>query len=81
MFEYKLSRGLAVSIINCDPSGLNDEEFKLYESMNFLFIVTDWAEDSTDINDKCDFTGLWDHCVTIETNSPIIINDKDEYIA
>lgn len=69
MREYKMSRNLAVALTNCDPSGLNEETLKIYNEIDFLFLVTDWAEESTDINYKCDFTGLWDHCVTIEAES------------
>lgn len=63
--ELKMSRNLAVALEYCDPSGLEPDDLKIYESINFLFTVTDWAEDSTDINGRCDFTGLYDHCVTI----------------
>jgi len=62
-----MNRNLAVALYNCDPSGLEGQDLKDYESVDFDFVVTDWAEDSTDINDKCDISGLWDHCVTIET--------------
>lgn len=65
--QYYLSRTLAVCLINCDFSGLNDDDMKIIESIDFNFDVIDWAEDSSDINHRCDFTGLWDHCVIIET--------------
>lgn len=62
----KLSRHIAVALINCDPSGLSPADLDVYYSIDFLFTVTDWAEETTDINSQCDFTGFWDHCVTIE---------------
>ena len=61
----KLSRNIAVSCVNADPSGLNEEDLEVYNSIGD-FTVLDWAEESTDINGKCDFTGYWDHCVEIE---------------
>lgn len=64
--QAKLSRNIAVALEYCDPSGLSDSDFEVYSSIDFWFTVTDWAEESTDINGICDFTGLWDHCVTIE---------------
>ena len=62
----RLSRNLAVALYNCDFSGLNDDDMKVIETIDFDFDVIDWAEDSTDINGRCDFTGLYDHCVEIE---------------
>ena len=62
----KLSRNIAVALEYCDPSGLSESDFEVYESIDFLFTVTNWHEDSTDINGLCDFTGLYDHCVDIE---------------
>lgn len=65
--EFKMGRWLAVALVNCDPSGLNEDALKIYNEVDFDFVVTDWAEESSDINGKCDFSGLYDHCVTIET--------------
>jgi len=62
----KMGRWLAVALTNCDPSGLSEENFKIYESVDFDFNVIDWSEESSDINDKCDFSHKWDHCVEIE---------------
>ena len=62
----KMSRDLAVALEYCDPSGLSDEILGVYNRIDFDFVVTDWAEDSSDINGRCDFTGYYDHCVTIE---------------
>jgi len=62
----KMSRTIATALVNCDPSGLSDDDLKIYKGIDFYFVVTDWEEESTDINGKCDFTGLWDHCVEIE---------------
>ena len=67
MYEYKMDRNLAVSLINVDNSGLNEDDLEIYNSIDFNFVVINWNEDSNDINDKCDFTGLWSHCVIIET--------------
>lgn len=63
---YYLSRNLAVALIYCDPSGLNEDDFKVYNSIDFNFNVTNWNDESTDINHRCNFTGFWDHCVEIE---------------
>jgi hypothetical protein len=61
----KISRNLAVSMENCDYSGLNENEIELIK--NFPdFTVTDWNGDSNDINGRCAITGLYDHCVEIE---------------
>jgi hypothetical protein len=68
MFEYKMSRWLACCLVNCDPSGLEGADLELYNSIDFDFDVVDWSEESTDINYKCNFSGLWDHCVTIEAD-------------
>ena len=62
----KLSRHIAVALEYCDTTGLNGPEIDIYNSIDFNYTVTDWAEESSDINGICDFTGLWDHCVTIE---------------
>lgn len=62
----KISRNLAVSMVNSDMSGLNDNEIELIRDFPD-FYVTDWAEESSDINGKCSITGLYDHCVEIET--------------
>lgn len=64
--ESKMSRNLAVALYNCDPSGLCEKDLEIYNSIDFDFTVTDWAEESSGINDVCDFSRLWDHCVTIE---------------
>ena len=61
-----MSRNLAVALINCDPSGLNDETLGIYNRIDFDFDVVHWHEESSDINARCDYTGLWDHCVKIE---------------
>ena len=66
----KISRSLAVSMVNCDYSGLNDDEIKLIN--NFPdFTVIDWSEESSDINGRCEITGLFDHCVEIEVRDEI----------
>ncbi len=66
----KISRNLAVSMVNCDYSGLNDDEIKLIN--NFPdFTVIDWSEESSDINGRCGLTGLFDHCVEIEVRNEI----------
>lgn len=62
----KMSRSLAVALINCDPSGLDDETLEVYNNINFHFVVIDWVEESSDINGVCEFTKLHDHCVQIE---------------
>jgi len=63
-----ISRGLAVSMENADYSGLNDQEIELIK--NFPdFTVTNWNEESNDINGRCSITGLYDHCVDIELTS------------
>lgn len=62
----KMARWLAIALINCDSSGLEETDLELYNSISFHFTVTDWAEDSQDINGRCDFTKLHDHVVTIE---------------
>jgi len=51
-------------------SGLSDDEIKLIN--NFPdFTVIDWSEESSDINGRCDLTGLFDHCVEIEVRNEI----------
>ena len=62
----KLSRYLAVCLVNCDFSGCTDDDMKVIDKIDFDFNVTDWAEESSDINYRCDFSYKWDHCVTIE---------------
>lgn len=64
----KISRSLAVSMVNCDYSGLNDDEIKLINDFPD-FTVIDWSEESSDINGRCDLTGLFDHCVEIEVRN------------
>lgn len=61
----KISRDLAVAMINADFSGLTEEEIGLIKDFPD-FTVTDWKEESRDINNTCDLTGFWDHCVEIE---------------
>lgn len=61
----RISRGLAVSMINCDISGLDDDEIELIRDFPD-FNVTDWCTDNKGINAVCSITGLWDHCVEIE---------------
>ncbi len=57
-------------MVNCDYSGLNDDEIKLIN--NFPdFTVIDWSEESSDINGRCGLTGLFDHCVEIEVRNEI----------
>ena len=63
---YLMGRWLAVALVNCDPSGLNEDDFKIYKSIDFDFTVTNWNEESTDINGRCDFSKKFDHCVEIE---------------
>jgi hypothetical protein len=65
--EYKIDRNLVVAMINCDFSGLTDKEIELVKNFNHDFTVTNWADDSSDINGRCDLTGLYSHCVTIDT--------------
>jgi len=66
----KISRSLAVSMVNCDYSGLNDDEVKLIKDFPD-FTVIDWSEESSDINGRCGLTGLFDHCVEIEVRNEI----------
>lgn len=64
--QSKMARWLAIALQNCDPSGLNDKDLELYNNIGFEFTVADWSEESSDINDRCEYSGSWDHCVTIE---------------
>lgn len=66
MREVKMSRWLATCLVNCDTSGLNESDLEIYNSIDFDFNIVDWAEESSDINGKCAFSNLWDHCVTIQ---------------
>lgn len=66
MRQYNMSRTLALALVNCDPSGLSDDDLELYNSVDFDFDVIDWVEDSSDINGVCDFSKKYDNCVTIE---------------
>lgn len=63
----RISRNLAVCMVNADMSGLNDEEVKLCEAFPD-FSVDDWHEESSDINGICSITKKWDHCVDITVN-------------
>lgn len=60
-----ISRNLAVSMEYCDYSGLNENEIELIKDFPD-FTVTNWNEESNDINGKCSITNLFDHCVEIE---------------
>lgn len=60
-----ISSNLATAMINADTSGLNSDEIKLVESFPD-FYVTDYKEESNDINGRCSLTGLYDHCVEVE---------------
>lgn len=75
MSQYKIGRNFAVADENADLSGMEDSDIKLLEDFTQRLIdryghahytVTDWAEESSDINDRCDISKLMDHCVTIE---------------
>jgi len=75
MSEYKISRTLAVASENADLSGLSGSDIESLEKFeahlietygHALWVITDWAEESTDINARCEIHGLMDHCVTIE---------------
>jgi hypothetical protein len=60
-----ISRSLAVAMENADTSSLNNNEIELIK--NFPdFVVTNWNEESNDINGRCSISGLFDHCVEIE---------------
>ena len=61
----KIDRNLALAMVNADMSGLNDSEIDLIKDFPD-FNVTNWHDDSTDINGKCSLTGLWSHCVEVE---------------
>jgi len=67
----RISRALAVAMINCDYSGLNEEEIDSIKNFKD-FKVIDWNEESNDINGRCNISGKFDHCVEIE-----IINNSD----
>lgn len=62
----KISRHLAVSMVNWDYSGLNNEEIDLIKDFSD-FTVIDWNDESSDINGVCSITKKWNHCVEIET--------------
>ena len=66
----RISRSLAVAMVNYDYSGLNIDEIKLIEAFPD-FSVIDWSEGSNDINGRCGLTGLFDHCVEIEVRNEI----------
>lgn len=61
----KISKNLAVCMINFDYSGLNESEIELVREFPD-FQVTDWNDESSDINARCSITGQWDCCVDIE---------------
>lgn len=69
---YKIVKTLAIALCNCDPSGLCDDDLKIYDEIDFNFTVIDWCDDSSDINGVCDFTKLHAHCVTIQVDEPIL---------
>jgi hypothetical protein len=65
----KISRNLAVAMTYADFSGLTDTEIaqvKHFSENVPSFVVTNWNEESNDINGQCSITRLWDHCVEIE---------------
>lgn len=66
----RISRSLAVAMVNYDYSGLNDDEIKLINDFPD-FTVIDWSEDSNDINGRCGLTGLFDNCVEIEVRNEL----------
>lgn len=64
-----ISRNLAVAMINCDYTGLTQEEIlQIDDFTNDVpdFFVTNWNEESNDINGICAISRKWDHCVEIE---------------
>ena len=65
MRTIKICRALAVAMINADTSGLNENEIELIKHFPD-FTVTDWNEESSDINGNCFLTGLYAHCVEVE---------------
>lgn len=65
-----ISRTLAVAMVNFDYSGLNNDEIELIKDFPD-FTVTNWNEESNDINGRCSITGLYDHCVEIEKTQSI----------
>jgi hypothetical protein len=62
----RMSKHLAQALYYCDPSGLDNKTHDIYNRIDFDFVVTDWSEDSSDINGRCHFTGLYDNCVRIQ---------------
>ena len=44
MRQYNMSRTLALALVNCDPSGLSDDDLELYNSVDFDFDVIDWVD-------------------------------------
>lgn len=61
----KISKNLAIAMVNCDLSGLNEYETNLIEDFPD-FDVIDWNENSNGINGKCAISGLWDSCAEIK---------------
>lgn len=62
----KISRHYAVAMINNDYEGLTEAE--IHKLKKFPeFEVVDWSEGSRDINGVCAISGLYSHCVEIET--------------
>lgn len=64
-----ISRALAVAMVNADTSGLNDNEVEKIKDFPD-FTVTNWHEESSDINGRCSITGKYTHCVEVEFNTP-----------
>lgn len=65
-----ISRSLAVAMVNNDFSGIEDQEL-IERLISFHdFNVTNWNEESSDINGRCSITGKFDHCVEIEIIEP-----------
>lgn len=62
----KISSYLAMVLIGSDLEDLSKEELDAVNKIDFDFTITDYAEESNDINGICEITGLWSHCVTIE---------------
>jgi len=61
----KISKTLAIALVNDDFSGLSDETKALAEKVNFGFVINDYADESNDINGVCEITGQYDCCVDV----------------
>lgn len=61
----KISKTLAIAILNDDFSGLNDEMIEHAKKVDFDFEITDYSDESNDINGVCEITGLYDCCVEV----------------